>query len=351
MKQTILEDRYFYKMNKQRLEIPDLIKGVAVMLMVQVHLTELFATPDFYASFAGKVSLFLGGPPAAPAFMAVMGFFLATKEQPLLRQIKRGLLLLALGFALNIGMNLHLLIKIISGSFQLDPWRYVFGVDILFLAGLSIIAVALLRPLLKKRWVLWLLLIPVVALANHWLPVYGGEVQWLRYLQAYFWGNFSWSYFPFFPWFSYVLMGYVFYLIYERFSHFITNKFQKLAGLVLLALIVVTFAYGFRVATLLEVYYHHSALFVAWTAAFLLLWTLAFSALNKLAGKTSAIRYIRWAGKNVTAFYVVQWLTIGNIATAIFRTQAGWTLPLWFIGVVGVSSMLILVYKALVAKQ
>ncbi len=338
-------------MNKQRLEIPDLIKGMAVMLMVQVHLTELFATPDFYASLAGKASLFLGGPPAAPAFMAVMGFFLASKEAPLLQQIRRGLLLLALGFALNIGMNLHLLIKIISGSYQLDPWRYVFGVDILFLAGLSIMVVALLRPLLKKRWVLWLLLIPVAALANYWLPVYGGEVQWLRYVQAYFWGYFSWSYFPFFPWFSYVLMGYVFYLIYERFSRFFTNKFQVIAGLILLVLIVSTFAYGFRVATLLEVYYHHSALFVAWTAAFLLLWTLALSALNKLAGKTAAMKYLRWAGKNVTTFYVVQWLIIGNVATAIYRTEAGWTLPLWCIGVVGVSSMLILVYRALGARR
>lgn len=332
-------------MNKQRLGIPDLIKGVAVILMVQVHLTELFAMPDFYASLAGKVSLFLGGPPAAPAFMGVMGFFLAYKKQPLARQIKRGLLLLALGFVLNIGMNLHLLIKIVSRSFQLDPWRYVFGVDILFLAGISIIVVALLQPLLKKRWALWLLLIPVVAMANRWLPVYGGEAEWPRYLQAYFWGYFSWSYFPFFPWFSYVLAGYFFHLIYERFAHLFTIKFRRIAGLFLLILIVATFAYGFRVAVLLEVYYHHSALFVAWTASFLLLWSLGISALNELAGKTVVIKYLRWAGKNVTVFYVVQWLLIGNIATAIYRSQEWFTLPLWFIGVVGVSSLLVLVYR------
>jgi len=332
-------------MNKQRLGIPDLIKGVAVILMVQVHLTELFAMPDFYASLAGKVSLFLGGPPAAPAFMGVMGFFLAYKKQPLARQIKRGLLLLALGFALNIGMNLHLLIKIVSGGYQLDPWRYVFGVDILFLAGISIIVVALLQPLLKKRWALWLLLIPVVAMANRWLPVYGGEAEWPRYLQAYFWGYFSWSYFPFFPWFSYVLAGYFFHLIYERFAHLFTIKFRRIAGLFLLILIVATFAYGFRVAVLLEVYYHHSALFVAWTASFLLLWSLGISALNELAGKTVVIKYLRWAGKNVTVFYVVQWLLIGNIATAIYRSQEWFTLPLWFIGVVGVSSLLVFVYR------
>lgn len=315
------------------------------MLMVQVHLTELFAVPDFYTSLAGKISLFLGGPPAAPAFMAVMGFFLAHKEKPLFLQIKRGLLLLVLGFALNIGMNLHLLIKIFVGTYQLDPWHYVFGVDILFLAGLSIMAVALLRPLLKNQCALWLLLVSVVALANHWLPVYVGEVQWLRFLQAYFWGYFSWSYFPFFPWFSYVLAGYAFYLLYDKFAHFITFNTRLVIAVIMVVLIGATFAYGFRVATLLEVYYHHSALFVAWTVAFLVLWTLALATLNKLAGKTAAIKYLRWAGKNVTAFYVVQWLLIGNLATALYRTQAGWTLPLWFIGVVGVSSLLVLAYR------
>jgi hypothetical protein len=332
-------------MDKQRLEIPDLIKGVAVMLMVQVHLTELLAIPDFYTSLAGKISLFMGGPPAAPAFMAVMGFFLARKGQPLSLQIKRGLFLLLLGFALNIGMNLHLLIKIASGTYQLDPWRYVFGVDILFLAGLSIMAVALLRPLFKKQWALWLLLIPVVALANRWLPVYGAEVQWLRYLQAYFWGYFSWSYFPFFPWFSYVVMGYAFYLLYDKFAHFITFNIRLVIAMIMVVLVGATFAFGFRVATLLEVYYHHSALFVAWTAAFLLLFTMGLAALKKLAGKNAAINFLCWAGKNVTAFYVVQWLLIGNIATALYRTQAGWTLPLWFIGVVGASSLLIFAYR------
>ena len=54
----------------------DLLKGMAVLAMIQVHLMELFARQEVYDSLTGKISLFLGGIPAAPVFMAVMGYFL-----------------------------------------------------------------------------------------------------------------------------------------------------------------------------------------------------------------------------------------------------------------------------------
>jgi uncharacterized membrane protein len=55
----------------------DLLKGFAVLFMIQVHIMEQFATPDTCNSIIGKISMFLGGPFCAPVFMAVMGYFLA----------------------------------------------------------------------------------------------------------------------------------------------------------------------------------------------------------------------------------------------------------------------------------
>ncbi|MBU2466561.1 MAG: DUF1624 domain-containing protein, partial [Bacteroidetes bacterium] len=81
----------------QRLLLPDLLKGIAVVLMIQVHLTELFARPAFFDSVAGKVSLFLGGPAAAPVFMAVMGYFLAWKAVSSKNLFLRGIKLIGLG--------------------------------------------------------------------------------------------------------------------------------------------------------------------------------------------------------------------------------------------------------------
>ncbi|MEI7897648.1 MAG: heparan-alpha-glucosaminide N-acetyltransferase domain-containing protein [bacterium] len=54
----------------------DLLKGIAVLFMIQVHIMEQFASPDTCNSLIGKISMFLGGPPCAPVFLAVMGYFL-----------------------------------------------------------------------------------------------------------------------------------------------------------------------------------------------------------------------------------------------------------------------------------
>jgi ABC-type iron transport system FetAB permease component len=61
-------------------------------------------------------------------------------------------------------------------------------------------------------------------------------------------------------------------------------------------------------------------------------------------GKSLVMRYIKWLGKNVTAVYVVQWLIIGNIATAIYRTQYPFSLILWFLVIITVSSILTYFY-------
>jgi len=37
-----------------------------------------------------------------------------------------------------------------------------------------------------------------------------------------------------------------------------------------------------------------------------------------------------WLVKNTTSFYFIQWLIIGNIATAIYQTQTLSSFTLWF---------------------
>jgi uncharacterized membrane protein len=58
----------------KRLPIPDLLKGLAIILMIQVHITELFLDHAGRESIVGKISLFLGGPFTAMVFMIVMGY-------------------------------------------------------------------------------------------------------------------------------------------------------------------------------------------------------------------------------------------------------------------------------------
>ncbi|MBU1009476.1 MAG: acyltransferase [Bacteroidetes bacterium] len=327
---------------ENRLMTPDLLKGVAVVLMVQVHLMELFATEVVRTSLAGKISLFLGGPPAAPLFMAVMGYFVARSSKGVKHKLLQGLKLIVWGFMLNLGLNAHLLLKIWQGVYLLDPLPYIFGVDILFLAGISVILLALLGVVFGDRWMLWMIPLLAFGFANPYLPVYAGNSAWITYLQAYFWGYFHWAYFPVFPWAAYPVAGYVFYLLLQaaKAEPPAQHWLWAVTGL-LFVLLAATFAYGFSRSTILLVYYHHNGVFMLWTLAFLLFILLLVYQAEKHHINNPLTAKLAWVGRHVTAFYVFQWLIIGNVATAIYQSHSWIMLALWFVVVMGVCSLLV----------
>jgi len=322
-----------------RVGLPDLIKGIAVILMIQVHLMELFATTHIYQGLLGKISLFLGGPPAAPVFMAVMGYFIAGSKKTFSAHLWRGLKLILLGLLLNIGMNFNLLLNIYKGTFELNPLHYLFGVDILFLAGLSIILIALLKLIYDEKLPAWLLTVLLVGSLNRFLPAYSGENEVMRYLLACFYGFSPWSYFPVFPWLAYVLIGFTFRLIIKKnLIPEVSSSLRKYFFVALLIVLIFTFHFGFRISTILNVYYHHDLIFVMWTMAFLALWFILFDGLYSFFETNKVFIYLRWVGKNVTVFYFVQWLIIGNIATEVYKSQPVIQLILWFVAMLAITS-------------
>lgn len=322
--------------------LPDLLKGVAVLLMIQVHLTELFAVSEFSENLAGRISLFLGGVPAAPLFMAVMGWFVGASQAGFGRQTLRGLKLIGWGFLLNIGMNLHLFLRIFNGTSAIDPLPYLFGVDILFLAGLSVIIIAVLRIFLKNRIAAWLVVAVIAAAAGKYLPSIDGAQPCVTYVLSYFYGLAWWSYFPVLPWLAYPVFGFVFYLIYEEFNLSLLSLKQKLiAATVLLAMILITFQYGFSVSTHLETFYHHGIIFALWAVSFLLLLILIFSMIVSRAGDLPPLKYLRWIGRHVTSFYVIQWLLIGNTATLLYKSVQVPALIMSFILITAATSLLV----------
>jgi len=314
----------------------DLLKGVAVILMVQVHLMELFARQDIYDSLTGRISLFLGGPPAAPVFMAVMGYFIAVSRRSARQMIIRGIKLIFLGLLLNIGLNFHLLIKIFTGAFQIDPLPYIFGVDILFLAGLSIISLAMMKKYFKFEFIPFVVLLIIVLAAQYLLQTTAGATT-DNYLVAFFYGEGCWwSYFPLIPWLVYPLTGYLFYILQQQRSELIKSYFHYAVVFAVL-ITVVFFNYGLRISADLPQYYHHGAMFYLYTLCFLIFWLFIMNNITKLP-ENSVSRFLEWTGINVTAAYVIQWLIIGNIATAIYKTQGTLELVLWFLLIVALTS-------------
>ncbi len=329
--------------NSKRLETPDLLKGFAVIFMIQVHIMELFAKQAIYDDLAGHISLSLGGVPAAPVFMLVMGYFLAYKLKSSRQMIVRGIKLFVAGLLLNFFLNLHLAYKVFFEGWDefVNIYQYWFGADILHLAGLSMIVIGLVQNVFKTNRILWLifaLLIPALSMV---LNPYSGDNTLLKYLMAFIFSKAAWSYFPLIPWLAYPLAGYAFRLIENKYSDTIHNiKWKVITGIILFVIVLVTGSFGTHIMTDLNLYYHHGLLFSLWAIGLSAVWTILLDQFTQLRLNSVIIRYICWLGENVTFVYIIQWLIIGNVATAIFKTQ---TLPqsiLWFIAVVIITSVL-----------
>lgn len=311
----------------ERNQLPDLLKGVAVVLMIQVHLTEVFANLEFFGSTPGRISLFLGGFPAAPVFMVIMGWFSFTTK-PLLVEMRRALKLLITGLLLNALLNANLFITMASGELQVDGWAYLFGADILFLAGLSLAIGSLLKRAFQSRW--WLLLLSATMVAG-FTPLVSSHVPadgaW-RYIRPLLADGYAWwSYFPLFPWLSYVLAGMAASGLRQQWPRWWAMLCSTPAKIAVFVVFLAGSGYGWQVSTNLETYYHHGLLFFLWAlaavGASVYFWDYAgrwFPDINRLA----------WVGRNVTSIYIIQWILIGNLGTWLYRSQSGAALIIWF---------------------
>jgi len=336
------------KYDSNRIGTPDFLKGIAVFLMIQVHLMEFFAGQEIYDSLTGKISLFLGGPPAAPLFLAVMGYFIARSKRESIYFIKRGALLFIGGIFLNIGLSFNLLLHIYNGESYENAMHYIFGVDILLSAGMSMIFIALLKSLLNKHPLYPLALSFAAVVLGSVLPLFGdGDYNVSSFVNAFFYGGFTWSYFPLFPWLAYPLLGYSFFTLKNNPPFFIRlNKhIRMLIVIIWLLFIIISRSYVFEITSNLRVYYHHDILFYIWTVTFLAGFTFFASSVERYYGGNPVLIYLKWLGENVTAAYVFQWLIIGNITTEIYKTQNEIQLVLWFFGILLIVTSLIMFWN------
>ncbi|MCX7610921.1 MAG: DUF1624 domain-containing protein [Ignavibacterium sp.] len=338
MKERLLNLFYF----SERKQTADLLKGIAVLFMIQVHIAESFLFQRLQQEAFGKISFFLGASPAAPVFMIVMGYFLSLKKN-LLHYIERGIVLFLGGILLNIGLNFFSLVKYfqseIIGGNQLE---YIFGVDILPFAGLSIIIIGLLKEIFYDRYYLYLITGLLVAFFSDYLPTLNEDsVPLLRYFLSFVYGCSDWSYFPLFPWLFYPLVGFSIKLISDKFSRKFLIPIIFISGFIL----ILFFENNFKQIVELKNYYHHGILLAIWNLAFFIVWFFLIDKLENYLSKNPIMIYIKWIGKNVTAIYVFQWLIIGNLSMILYDSQNELQFFLWFFIVLFLSSALTFYYE------
>jgi len=316
----------------RRLALPDLLKGFAVFLIIPVHVLETLIDSSGRESLFGKTLLLLGGPIAVPVFMMVMGYFVSMSEKRNSENILRGVLIFFLGIFLNIGLNFHLLLKIWTEGWKFDPLQAIFGVDIFYMAGISIIILSVLKSIKKSQhWIAFALILFVSGSTSYFNEIL--MVTDRNYILPFIGGEYSWSYFPLFPWLTYPLTGFLFQKTERQIRELV--KKQKIVSIVFLAfvfvLVVIFSRFGFETTIDLSKYYHHTFLFFLWTLGVDTLWILMGWFLVQKFAEFPGIIFLRWLGKNITVFYIIQWLIIGNIATAIYQTQELSTFAYWFV--------------------
>jgi len=103
--------------------------------------------------------------------------------------------------------------------------------------------------------------------------------------------------------------------------------------------LILTISYGISISSNLHAYYHHDFLYYLFIINFMIFWSLLFNIITSFY-KNYLTDYIEWMGRNVTAYYVIQWLLIGNIATGIYKTQNSVQLIIWFAAIIAITSLL-----------
>ncbi|MFC1746625.1 heparan-alpha-glucosaminide N-acetyltransferase domain-containing protein [Candidatus Riflebacteria bacterium] len=329
-----------------RNETADLLKGITAFLIIHVHLTEFLARPELFESLYGKYSLFFGGVPCAPLLMCIMGYFLAASVHSSSEQLKRGLAIFFGGILLNFVLNGNLLLKIYTRKSHLNPYDFIFGVDILLFAGLAVILITILKPILRFHYLVPFFLAFFVASATvNVNSVLSFEPSFIKYLFAFLGGNYHFAYFPIFPWLAYPLAGFFFYEFDFSFVKSLGNKVQLFLLFILTAYVCLTFDFGFNNSSNLSFYYHHNIKYFCWAAGFLFFLVHLFFLINQTLDWWIPIRFSKWLGKNLLTFYIFQWIIIGNLTTSFYKSLNFWQLISWEFQILVLVSFLVLIWE------
>lgn len=308
----------------------DIARGLAVVFMVLVHVQMTFANYTESDSTLANVIDFMGGIPAAPVFMFLMGVgFVYSRKTDYKKLLKRGLYIFLAGYMLNfLRDSLPELVDYFSKGRTHSLHAAIEGfidIDILQFAGLSMIFFGSLKRIKATTTQ-----IVIAGIVLSLLPFLLADVQVETYFGAastgLLWGSSEYSEFPFLNWVFYPVAGYTF----ARWLIRCTNKPLFYSQLFLISSILILL-----LATMfLEIpgedlgmgneiaYYHHSFFANIIYTLFTLSWlSFLFGLTNLLPAKLLA-PFKRWS-RNVTKIYFIHWVLIGWLAWYVYPDTFG----------------------------
>jgi uncharacterized membrane protein len=304
--------------SRERVRAFDLARGLAVFFMILVHVLWHWGAPATWTTPIGTVISFLGGPTGAPTFMFLMGASLAFSSRSTFAWLAaRGAWLVFLGYTLNlfrgvIPSMLGTATGVVTPE-QIAPFTPAFlltTVDIHQMAGLSLIAIAILRTRTSPGW-LWLGLAGVIVLAAPWLrtlqfgtPLLDGPLTPVL-------GSAPNVYYALIPWLVYPLAGAVFGTLVAR-AHDRAALFRRggLLGLVLGAIgiaMVIVNPPSFDVVT----YWREPLAFVIGISGIVLVWLALCDLVTRRAWLDRRLGLFYGWSSRVIPMYFTHWILVG----------------------------------------
>ena len=312
----------------------DLARGLAVVFMIMVHVLRHWGDPATWSTPIGTLISFLGGPPAAPVFMFLMGASLAfSRRISFTSLVSRGLWLVTAGYLLNVfrgtvPLSAGLATGIVTSGqvTPFTPFSLLTMVDILQLAGCSLILMAALREVARPGRV-WLAVATAIVLIA---PLLHGRVTGMPgpdALLGMLWATGDNIFYPVFPWLVFPLVGAVIGASMAQVEAGDRRAVLRRAGVIGsvacasgVALIVVA-------APTLDVvtYWRLPPVLVPAILGFVVAWVWLCDVIARRAGPNTVLAAIYdWSGR-VTAMYVVHWLIVSwGIAIVGFRVMELW---------------------------
>lgn len=313
------------KQNNRLLSI-DLARGLAVFFMIAIHTLEVFANQEVKNSVFGQIIAFLGGPPAAPVFMTLMGFsFIYSSKSELKPKLFRGFKIFLSGYLLNIlrgvipfSLASYLNMDVVK-TFPIEKFNeytILTTVDILQFAGIALMIMSIIQALNINKY----LILVSAFLISMISPILWGiktDLPIIDQVLELFWGDqpIEFSFiankiaFPVFPWLTFPLLGMFLGETVKNSTD--TNRIFNYFGLAGIVFVLIGGAISYNNFNYhFNDYYHSRQGAMLFMCGFVMGWLyLTKLVIDNIPTNSFFDLLFQWS-KGVTNIYFIQWIII-----------------------------------------
>ena len=201
-----------------RIRAFDLARGLAMFLMIVIHVLTFYGSPEVQQGMFAKTVDFLLSWPSASLFVFLMGVLVAYSDtQNPLVGLRRAFSLIALGYLLNLlreaiptWLSLEMGLVTYEQLGQYTPLNGLLVTDVLQFSGVAFAVCITLKHFVPN---------PIIWLATALAIIFGSPFLWdiqsgvsaVDHFLKLFWGNKEHgAIFPVFPWLAYPVVGMAF---------------------------------------------------------------------------------------------------------------------------------------------